>query len=61
MLQKVGEVWLILDALDECHLRDNSFANGLLPWIKRIRECGVNVHMLVTSQPEYDMKAAIEG
>ncbi|KAK8036681.1 hypothetical protein PG993_008664 [Apiospora rasikravindrae] len=61
MLQKVGEVWLILDALDECYLRDTSFANGLLPWIKRIRGSGVNVHMLVTSRPEYDIKAAIEG
>ncbi|KAK6843411.1 hypothetical protein PG987_004271, partial [Apiospora arundinis] len=61
MLQRVGEVWLILDALDECHLQDDSFANGLLLWIKRIRESGVNVHMLVTSRPEYDIKAAIEG
>ncbi|KAK8851752.1 ankyrin repeat-containing domain protein [Apiospora arundinis] len=61
MLHKVGEAWLILDALDECYLRDDSFANGLLPWIKRIRECGVNVHTLVTSRPEYDIKAAIEG
>ncbi|KAK8124989.1 ankyrin repeat-containing domain protein [Apiospora kogelbergensis] len=38
-----------------------NFANGLLLWIKRIRESGVNVHMLVTSRPEYDIKAAIEG
>lgn len=61
MLQQVGEVWLILDALDECHLRDDSFANGLLPWIKRVRGFGLNIHMLVTSRPEHDIRVAIEA
>ncbi|KAK8105277.1 F-box and WD domain-containing protein [Apiospora kogelbergensis] len=61
MLQQAGEVWLVLDALDEYHPRDESFTNRLLPWIKRTRECGVNVHTLVTSRPEYNIKAAIAG
>lgn len=61
MLQKVGEVWLILDALDECYQRDDSFANGLLQWIKRTRECVANIHILVTSQSLYDINAAFEG
>lgn len=61
MLQKVGEIWLILDVLDECYLRDDSFTNRLLLWIKRIRGSGINIYILVISRPEYDIKTAIKG
>lgn len=61
MLQQAGEVWIILDALDECSTRKEHSAGGLLPWIENIRSSQqANVHILVTSRPEQDIKSAIE-
>ncbi|KAI0435423.1 hypothetical protein F5Y09DRAFT_327738 [Xylaria sp. FL1042] len=40
MAKKAGEIWLVLDALDECITRNNS---------------ATNVHLLITSRPEEDI------
>lgn len=61
MVQKAGEIWLVLDALDECRERNEGPGGGLLPWIQGLRDTGLDVHLLVTSRPEQDIQAAIES
>ncbi|KAF4546475.1 Ankyrin repeat protein [Lasiodiplodia theobromae] len=61
MVQQAGEVWIILDALDECQTRKGHSAEGLLSWIENIRSSQErNVHILATSRPEQDIKSATE-
>ncbi|KAI1870317.1 uncharacterized protein JN550_005245 [Neoarthrinium moseri] len=55
MIQQSGEVWIILDALDECTSREE-----LLRWLRGIRTEQVNFHILATSRPERDITSAIE-
>lgn len=58
MIQQVGEVWIVLDALDECNTRKETEA--LLLWIKCILDSELrNVHLIVTSRPEQDIESAI--
>ncbi|KAI1382401.1 hypothetical protein F4677DRAFT_25067 [Hypoxylon crocopeplum] len=59
MVQAAGELWIILDALDECTTRNGSPKGGLLRWIQSLQGTQTNVHILVTSRPEEDIKAAI--
>lgn len=64
MVQQVGEVWIVLDALDECQTRKEYSTEGLLYWLERLRgsrrDDTLNVHLLVTSRPEPDVKLTIE-
>ncbi|KAF3768506.1 hypothetical protein M406DRAFT_336936 [Cryphonectria parasitica EP155] len=61
MIQQIGEVWIVLDALDECQTRTGPRDEGLLRWIKSILHSPrLNVHFLVTSRPEHDIKSALE-
>ncbi|KAI1861538.1 hypothetical protein JX265_009505 [Neoarthrinium moseri] len=55
MVQESGEVWVVLDALDECTVRDK-----LLFWLENVRTGKQNVHLLATSRPERDIRSAIE-
>lgn len=57
-IQRAGEVWIVLDALDEHE--EQSRAKELLPGIKTLRDCASNTHILVTSRPEIDIKRGIE-
>jgi hypothetical protein len=60
MIEQVKEVWLVLDALDECHTRRGPLTEGLLSWIKEVLDSEQrNVHLLVTSRPEQDIKFGI--
>lgn len=60
MIQQVGEVWIVLDALDECNTPRESRTEGLLSWIKGVLNSELrNVHLLVTSRPEQDIKSAV--
>ncbi|KAI0206014.1 hypothetical protein F4808DRAFT_455506 [Astrocystis sublimbata] len=61
MVQQAGEVWIVLDALDECSTRKEHATEGLLSWIQNLRLSQVNVHLLVTSRPEQDIKSAIRS
>ncbi|KAF7534098.1 hypothetical protein G7054_g6514 [Neopestalotiopsis clavispora] len=55
MVRESGEVWVVLDALDECTVR-----NELLSWLKDVRTGEQNVHLLVTCRPERDIRSAIK-
>lgn len=62
MLEQVSEVFVIIDALDECSTREGSSTSGLLSWIKNLADNKkVNTHILVTSRPEYDIKSRIDA
>ncbi|KAI1774269.1 hypothetical protein F4818DRAFT_448840 [Hypoxylon cercidicola] len=60
MVQQVGEVCIVLDALDECSTR-NEYRTGLLQWIQNLRNTQMDIHLLVTSRPEQDIKTTIEN
>lgn len=60
-IEHVDRVWIVLDALDECKTREGNSSEGLLSWIKGLLNSELrNVHLLVTSRPEQDIKAALE-
>lgn len=59
MLQDAREVCIVLDALDECESRNRAVALGLRSWLKSLRR--ENIHLLVTSRPEDDIRSAIES
>lgn len=60
MMEQVKEVWIVLDALDECCTRKGSPTEGLLAWIRDLhRSEQRNVHLLVTSRPEQDIQSGL--
>jgi hypothetical protein len=63
MVQQAEEVWIVIDALDECQTRKEHSRRGLLSWIQSLQDSQgqVNVHLLLTSRPEQDIEAAIRG
>ncbi|KAJ8132754.1 hypothetical protein O1611_g873 [Lasiodiplodia mahajangana] len=56
--QAGGEVWIVLDAVDECTTRRDPIG-GLLLWIQSLPDSQINAHLLVTSRPEPDINAFI--
>lgn len=61
MVQQAGEIWIVLDALDECLTQKGNPDEGLLSWIESIRiSQQINVHIHATSRPEQDIQLAIE-
>jgi hypothetical protein len=62
MIRQFGEVYIILDALDESNrLSGLSSSKSLLTWVKELLDGGVKIHVLVTSRPEHDIQAAFKG
>ncbi|KAM3546273.1 hypothetical protein ARSEF1564_000761 [Beauveria bassiana] len=60
MMQECGEVWLVLDGLDECETRSQNAVGGIMPWIQKLRGSLTNIHLLVTSRPGHDIQSCIE-
>ncbi|EGX49625.1 hypothetical protein AOL_s00078g114 [Orbilia oligospora ATCC 24927] len=62
IVEQAKEVWLILDALDECSTRGGSSTEGLLSWMNEILNSEQwNLHLLATSRPENDIKSEVEN
>jgi len=60
MIEQVKEVWIVLDALDECCTRKGQPTKGLLSWIRDLLNSAQrNVHLLVTSRPEQDIMSVV--
>ena len=57
MAQSAGELWVVLDALDECKV-EQRHRRELLDWIRDFRAESRNAHLLVTSRPEHDIQSA---
>lgn len=67
MLEVAGEVWIVLDALDErdllreCQQGQALKNKGLLQWIKTLLESeGAKFHILVTSRQEEDIRRVLK-
>ncbi|KAF2807352.1 purine and uridine phosphorylase [Mytilinidion resinicola] len=57
MIKRTEEVWVVLDAIDECLECKGSPTEGLLLWIRDlVRLQHKNVHCLVISRPEQDIQ-----
>jgi hypothetical protein len=59
MIKQTGEVWIVVDALDECEWYTKSEEDALLPWIESIHRTEANVHLLVTGRPEQHIQSSI--
>jgi hypothetical protein len=59
MVDAAKGVFVVLDALDECHTRKGTPFEGLLLWIKSLRLDQTNLHLLVTSRPEHDIEVVL--
>jgi hypothetical protein len=60
MIEQIKEVWVVLDALDECSTRRESPTKGLLMWMRDLRKSDErNVHLLITSQPKQDIESGV--
>lgn len=60
MVQHYEEIWIMIDALDECTTLSESGGGGLLSWLETFVKSHPHVHMLVTSRPEPEIKASIQ-
>jgi hypothetical protein len=60
MVNQAKEVYVVLDALDECTTRKGSSSTGLLSWLETLpQQKEGNLHLLVTSRPEHDIKTIL--
>ncbi|EQB52672.1 hypothetical protein CGLO_07683 [Colletotrichum gloeosporioides Cg-14] len=57
ILNQSDETWVIIDALDECTTRDGSYVDGILSFIKQLKQDTVgSTHILVTSRSVEDIE-----
>jgi len=62
MVERTEELWIVLDAIDECVERKGGPTEGLLLWIRDLMKWDKsNVHYLVTSRPEQDIQAGLNS
>ncbi|KAF2153981.1 hypothetical protein K461DRAFT_120051 [Myriangium duriaei CBS 260.36] len=62
LIQDIGHFWVILDALDECTLTDDSNRSGTLSWIEKLaNESRNRIRLLVTSRAEYDIENSFKS
>jgi hypothetical protein len=54
-------VYIIIDALDECPIGNNQRENLLRSFSCFLKKCSRNLHMLWTSRSEPDIKVAFDG
>ncbi|KAL9097530.1 MAG: hypothetical protein Q9165_000426 [Trypethelium subeluteriae] len=55
------QIWIILDALDECTAKQGLQNDSLLPWIRDLIGAKLDhVHVLVTSRPEHDIERTFQ-
>ncbi|KAI1094752.1 hypothetical protein F5B19DRAFT_23670 [Rostrohypoxylon terebratum] len=50
MIQKAGEVWIIIDAIDECTAADEDGVRDMISWIVELQRLQTDIHVLVTSR-----------
>jgi Cdc6-like AAA superfamily ATPase len=62
LIDPLKDVYIVLDALDECSTRTGSHTKGLLSWIKELMGSSQrNIHLLVTSRPEHDIQSKLSN
>lgn len=61
MMEDTGDIWIVLDAIDECNTRDRNPGPGLLTWLRDLHFRQKGLHLLVTSRPEDDIRSLISS
>ncbi|KAF4813622.1 Vegetative incompatibility protein HET-E-1 [Colletotrichum siamense] len=62
MLQRSNNIWVVLDALDECQLGITFKNEGLLPWLQSLlTPKHDNLRALVTSRREHNIRMVLDG
>jgi hypothetical protein len=62
MVNQAQEIYIVLDALDECRTRKGPLSEGLLAWIQSLLDLEQrSVHLLVTSRPEHDIELVLRS
>jgi Cdc6-like AAA superfamily ATPase len=60
IINQAQEIYIVLDALDECRTRKGPPSEGLLAWIRSLSDLEhSNVHLLVTSRLEHDIELVL--
>jgi hypothetical protein len=59
MVQEASELWIVLDALDECP-NTRQQRRELLSWIETFYSEVRNIHLLVTSRTEEDIESTMK-
>ncbi|KAH7086508.1 ankyrin repeat-containing domain protein [Paraphoma chrysanthemicola] len=60
VMDSLEDIYVVIDALDECQTRRGPYSEGLLSWIMKLFGSGSrNVHFLATSRPEHDIETKL--
>ncbi|KAF4553944.1 Ankyrin repeat-containing protein 27 [Elsinoe fawcettii] len=60
-LSHAAETWLVLDGLAESTYESKIASERSTEWLKYLRSADSNIHILVTSRPESEIKLSIES
>ncbi|KAK2775415.1 pfs domain-containing protein [Colletotrichum kahawae] len=61
MVQCTGEIWMVLDALDECETGKGLRSQGVMPWVKELLESPLSIRLLLTCRGEHKTRLYLEG
>lgn len=62
IMQKVEEIYIILNTLDESERHSGLYSSKLLlDWIKDLHDESTNIYILITSRPEQDIIASFNS
>ncbi|KAI1088735.1 hypothetical protein F5B19DRAFT_470013 [Rostrohypoxylon terebratum] len=59
MAQEAGEIWMVIDALDECSSALDGIASESLQWVQNPQYPLRNIHLLITSRPNEDIESIV--
>lgn len=61
MVLCTGEVWMVLDALDECEAGMGLTSQGVMPWVKGLLESPLSIRLLLTCRGEHKTQLYLES
>ncbi|KAI0901985.1 hypothetical protein F4806DRAFT_502000 [Annulohypoxylon nitens] len=61
IIQDAGELWMIIDAIDECATTNKDGVGEIISLIVELRRLQTDIHILVTSRQEQYIKATSTG
>lgn len=61
MIAKCHNIWIVIDGLDECETCSRYTIDSVFIWIENLHSSLPNVHILITSWLEEDIKSYIKA
>lgn len=61
MIEEAGNIYIVLDALDESSTLEDHHTRGLLSWIDSFRSLRNNVHLIATSRREHAIQSRMDA